>query len=1335
MAPARRTLLRHDFLALYSGTPAWQLSLAVAAALCAGAPLPVMSLVTGEVIDAFGSADAQPLVVRKVWQLVIVAVGFFLLSWTYMALFALIGVQSGVRLRRRYMRALLAADDVRQVEGRKLEVVTALGESVDTVVSATGEKAGLLVQSLAYFISAFAVSFTKGPQLTATLLPVIPCLTAVVWIGNRYGARLTARLEAVEAGARRFSHECFDNVRLVKIAGCEDAFAAEFAARLSKSVGVSVRRAFTGALVTGATFFLIYATNALAFWRGSQLIVQLDQAGAGATYVVISLVLDSSFVVGMVSPFLQLFAAAGATGKKLDAQIAQFGLGRPATKERGSRTECQTEGRAIAVAFDNVSMSYASKADTPALCGLSLRVDAGQFVGIVGASGSGKSTLLSLLSRFEEPSSGTVSFDGIDLRHLAKEDIRRRTALVSQDNLMLTGTIFDNIALGLVRGGLYGTAEARELVFEAARLADVTAFLDALPDGLDTRVGPSGGARLSLGQRQRIALARALVGRPKLLLLDEATSALDGASERRIVHNLEHWAAPQQGGVTVISVAHRLSAIKHADRIFVVDQGAIVESGTHEELLSCDGHYAQLAAQPDSSSSSPRSSSSTESEIELGEARKMSVANTLGGETLFGPQLEEGEKLPVIDEETAASEGAIKPEVDLSAAVSWPKLLSAGHSAIAPAVCGFAVAAAVGVIPTADALLFGNLISAMNDVADPAYLLSRSALLAAFFVLVAGAALLGYTGMGTLFALSNARLSLRLQQKLFRHWLGAPLAFHTAAETSADRLSGRIQTDAAGLAGLSGQFIGTTLSVLVSILSGVVLAHIVAWKIALVFLPAVPVIILAGFLRLRVAAKNQERSAGAATESLAIAAEAVHDIRGVAAYGLGELVNDRFDAVVSRTHADAGKFLATSTALLALAYALPFVIYALAYLWGSFLVSSGQYATKDFFIVLPALLFSAQTAGQVFSMAPDFSRAKRAASSILRAFAADCERLDVGLATNTTAAAAMPKSGVKFEAGCLEFKNVNFTYPGAESPVLNNISFTVPAGSRVALVGASGCGKSTVLNLIARLHDIDVDGAKFGSLSGSGSTCVGDDSSGGGGGDETGGGGQIQLDGIDTRKMSLQQLRSRLWTVAQEPKLFNDTIRFNLTLGRPLTLAGGRTGDTGGRAGGTGGRNEDEIIREALAKAQMLDYIDSLPNGLSTILGSRDGEIGLSGGQRQRLEIARAILFATSPTLNDLNTGGDGVVRAPARGERPKLLLLDEPTSALDPITERHIDAALHDLAKNQGVTQIAVAHRRSCIERADIVVFLHEGTVVATGAHERLMAEEPRYAALLGRP
>jgi subfamily B ATP-binding cassette protein MsbA len=311
-------------------------------------------------------------------------------------------------------------------------------------------------------------------------------------------------------------------------------------------------------------------------WFGAQLVL-VEKSMDGALLVTFLI-----WVMRLLQPLKQLSQVPAAAQQSLASAERIFEVLDSPTETAADRGTITTPTFSASLEFEHVSFAYGD--DAPALSEVSFSARKGEVVALVGASGAGKSTLIDLLPRFLEPTSGRITLDGIDLRHITLEALRALTGIVSQDTVLFNDTVRANVAFGRT-----GASQAQ--LDAAARAANALPFIEALPDGWDTNLGERG-TRLSGGQRQRLAIARALLSDPPILILDEATSALDAESERLVQEAIDRLLE----GRTVFVIAHRLATIQHADRILVLDRGHLVEQGGHAELLARGGTYARLHA-------------------------------------------------------------------------------------------------------------------------------------------------------------------------------------------------------------------------------------------------------------------------------------------------------------------------------------------------------------------------------------------------------------------------------------------------------------------------------------------------------------------------------------------------------------------------------------------------------------------------------------------------------------------------------------------------------------------------------------------------------------------
>ena len=773
------------------------------------------------------------------------------------------------------------------------------------------------------------------------------------------------------------------------------------------------------------------------------------------------------------------------------------------------------------IGFEGVTFSYPGGRGA-ALEQLSFSVAAGQRVGVVGASGAGKSTISRLLLRFADPTAGRVTIGGHDLRELSLRDLRRLIAVVSQDTYLFHGTIEENLRMG--------RPEASQAELEAAaRSANMHDAIVALPQGYQTVVGERG-VRLSGGQRQRIAIARALLRDAPILILDEALSSVDAESEAAIQDALDRL----MRGRTTLIFAHRLSSIIGADRILVLDEGRVAESGTHTALMVGDGVYRRLMA----------GQAAGGADGVIGDGRDGEGA------------AENGDAAAPRD--AAAGAPTVEPAAVLRAA--GPGWWEVGRilMAMASGYHGRLVVTFVLGVARVAALIGVGLLSALVVRA-----VSRGEPTGAWLVsLLIVAPLAGVL-----------------------HWLESWLAHDMAYRLLADMrmrffrklvelgpayLASRRTGDLLGVAThdieLIEYFFAHTITPgLVAVLvPAVVLATLAAfgWTMALAVLPFLAYAALSPVLG---RGRIDRLSVRAREASGELNAHTVDSVQGLAEIVAFQQEAQRGEALAARAMAYAGARmpfladLARQSALQEVATGLGGLAVTLV---GAWLVSAGRLEGA----MLPLLTLLAMSAfvpvweiAQVGRQLADTLAATRRVHAV--------HREPVRIADGPGVPGPRRE-----EAAAIALHGVTFTYPGRRQPALLDVSFTVPAGATVALVGPSGAGKTTIASLLLRFWDPDA--------------------------------GAITLGGHDLRRWRLEGLRREIALVAQDTHLFNDTLGGNIRIARPEATPA--------------------EVAAAIERASLLPLVRSLPEGLDTRVGERG--LQLSGGQRQRVAIARAFL-------------------------------------------------------------------------------------------------------------
>ncbi|CAI9777375.1 unnamed protein product [Fraxinus pennsylvanica] len=1122
---------KYDILLMICGT---------LGAIVHGSSMPVFFLLFGEMVNGFGKnqMDLRTMTheVSK-YALYFVYLGLVVCfsSYAEIACWMYTGERQVSALRKKYLEAVLKQDvGFFDTDARTGDIVFSVSTDTLLVQDAISEKVGNFIHYLSTFLAGLVVGFVSAWRLALLSVAVIP---GIAFAGGLYAytlTGLTSKSRESYANAGIIAEQVIAQVRTVYSYVGESKALSAYSDAIQNTLKLGYKAGMAKGLGLGCTYGIACMSWALVFWYAG-VFIRNGQTDGGKAFTAIFSAIVGGMSLGQSFSNLGAFSKGKAAGYKLMEIIKQ----KPTIVQDSSDGTCLSEVSGN-IEFKNVSFSYPSRPDVIIFRDFSIFFPAGKTVAVVGGSGSGKSTVVSLIERFYDPNQGRILLDNVNIKTLQLRWLRNQIGLVNQEPALFATTILENI--------LYGKPEATMVEVEAAAsAANAHSFITLLPNGYNTQVGERG-VQLSGGQKQRIAIARAMLRNPKILLLDEATSALDAGSESIVQDALDRLMV----GRTTVVIAHRLSTIRNVDSIAVIQQGQVVETGNHEELVAKAGAYASLIRFREMVGNRGFSNPSTR------RTRSSRLSHSLSTKSL---SLRSGSLRNLSYSYSTGADGRIEmvsnAETDrknLAPAGYFCRLLKLNAPEWPYSIMGAIGSVLSGFIGPIFAIVMSNMIEVFyyRNIAS----MEKKTKEYVFIYIGAGLyAVVAYLMQHYFFSIMGENLTTRVRRMMLAAMLRNEVGWFDEEENNSSLLAARLATDAADVKSAIAERISVVLQNMTSLLTSFMVAFIVEWRVSLLILATFPLLVLANFAQQLSLKGFAGDTAKAHAKTSMIAGEGVSNIRTVAAFNAQEKILSQFCHELRVPQRQSLLRSQSSGFLFGLSQLALYASEALILWYGAHLVRKGVSTFSKVIKVFVVLVITANSVAETISLAPEIIRGGEAIGSVFSI-------LDRSTRIDPDDSEAEPVESIRGE---IELRHVDFAYPSRPDVIVfKDLSLRIRAGQSQALVGASGSGKSSVISLILRFYDPMV--------------------------------GKVMIDGKDIRRLNLKSLRQKIGLVQQEPALFAASIFDNIAYGKD-------------------GTTEAEVV-EAARAANVHTFVSGLPEGYKTAVGERGVQLSGGQKQR-----------------------------------------------------------------------------------------------------------------------
>ena len=1038
-------------------------------------------------------------------------------------------------LKEKYFARILMQEQGWFDQNNVYEFATKVQVQLDQIELGVGEKFGTLVESISTFITGLIISFLSSWKLTLIILCVSPFLalcTIYMITSSRKSLSLSRKAYETAGG---IAEEVLYNIKTVVSFGHFDFEKQRFGYYADLVRQFDAKAGFKYAIATaGVNFFsflsyfvcILYARSLLSKENNNNI-----KPGDIMTVCLSTIMAISSF--GMMAPNISIIQEACIASSDYFTLVdRKIHIIESESNYMPSRDTIK--GR---IEFKNIDFIYPSDENRrKILDGLNLVFEPGQKIALVGESGCGKSTTVNLIERLYEPTEGEVLLDGVNIKKYDLNYLRSLIGYVQQEPVLFNSSIKDNIIFGrqeLIENEFGNDID--NLIKDACNDTYAKEFIDKIPEKYDYIVGVKG-SKLSGGQKQRIAIARAILCKPKILILDEATSALDNKSEKKVQKALDNIS---QKNVTTVIIAHRLSTVQNADVIYAIKNGKVVEKGTHEELLKLNGYYASLVK-------SQINSEEIQEKLNHHNSSSNANENIINNEEEDNDDEIKKEKPKPKKKLIPIQNGRILTLFRNKKMVVFLASLASFLSGVITPLAGYNLSNCINVFSSGDK----NKIKVKGLLHARLYLVI--AICAGVFILL----------KNRNFRIIGSYLSCQLRKLVINKYLNMDMGFFDREENSPGALLARLSMDTTQLHVVILLLVGDLVQTAGSVISGFVIGFIYDYRLMLIAVCFMPFIIISQVITnyTKQGARDSYRKIN--IESGGILSECVLNTKTIFSFNFEKEAVRMYLKVLDLAKKDFLRDSIFRGLLIGIGIFSTFCSKATIYHFASVFIRNESLVFEHMTICVTLSVAISTGCSDGLRGLAHISKAKKSFDSIFRI-------LDTKTEIDSTEEGNKNKISAKKIKGKIEFKNVFFAYPTKpDLNVLKGINFTILPGQSAAFVGYSGCGKSTIIQLLERYYDVN-DGD-----------------------------GEILIDDVNIKDYNLLELREKIGLVSQEPVLFKRSVYENILYGN-LTA------------------NKEEVL-QAAQRAHIEKFFDKEQMGTK--------EDPVSGGEKQRLAIARVFL-------------------------------------------------------------------------------------------------------------